>query len=231
MQTWTFAMQDLFEPHDPHSPMLLAIPSFSASMEAMMDTEIHAEPPSPPKNSIERVNKSPDTVAETTVTGIGASDSATDAPDPVDVVSDREGVFEDADKATDPPTTPDDGEIDDSDDESAPTTSDKEAKAKHEPPPTVKQLGDAMEDLKKLLKPPRSDKRQNYKDPSFDPKTIKRLEAMKLLCFNVLELEKAKAPGEKSRGIWTKASVTTARSLGHSTKNSIKPGKKKAKEL
>ena len=200
-------------------------------MEAMMDTEIHAEPPSPPKNSIECVNESPDTVAETTVTGIGASDSATDAPDPVDVVSDREGVFEDADKATDPPTTPDDGEIDDSDDESVPTTSDKEAKAKHEPPPTVKQLEDAMEDLEKLLKPPRSDKHQNYKDPNFDPKTIKRLEAMKLLCFNVLELEKAKAPGEKSRGIWTKASVTTARSLGHSTKNSIKPGKKKAKEL
>lgn len=176
METWTFAMQDLFEPQDPHNPMLLVIPSFSASG---------------------RVNESPDTVTETTVTGIGASD----------------------------------GEIDDSDDESAPTTLEKQAKAEQELPPTVKQLEEAMEDLNKLLKPPRSDKRQKYKDPSFDPKTIKCLEAMRLLCFNVLELKKSEAPGEKSRGIWTKASVTTARSLGHSTENSIKPGKKKAKEL
>ena len=193
-------MQDLFEPRDPHDPMLLAIPSFSESMEAVMNTEIHAEHHSTPRNSMEHVNESPDTVTE------GAN------------------VFEDADTAT-----PDDGEIDDSDEESAPTPLEKQRV--HELPPTIKQLEDAMEDLEKLLRPPRRDKRQKYKDPSYDTKTIKRLEAMRLLCFNVLELEKAKAPGEKCRGIWTKASVTTARSLGHSAKNSITPGKKKAKEL
>jgi hypothetical protein len=80
---------------------------------------------------MERVNENPDTVADTTVTGIGASDRATDAPDPVDVVSDTDGVFEDADKVTDP---------EDSDDASTPTTSEKQTQAKHEPPPTVKQL-------------------------------------------------------------------------------------------
>ena len=47
---------------------------------------------------------------------------------------DTESTFEDADKTTDPPGTPDNDEIDDSDDESAPTTSEKQAKAKYEPP-------------------------------------------------------------------------------------------------
>ena len=64
---------------------------------------------------------------------------------------DTEDTFEDADKATDPPETPDNGKIDDSDDELASTTSEKQAKAKYKPPPTIKQLEDAMEDLEKFL--------------------------------------------------------------------------------
>ena len=125
----------------------------------------------------------------------------------------------------------DEGEIDDSDDEIAPTASEREAKSKNEQLPSIEQLEEAMVDLEKLVRPPRCDKRQAYKDPGFDNKTIKRLEAMRLLCFNVLELERNKAPGEKSRGNWTKASVTTARSLGYSNKNSQKPGAKKAKNI
>ena len=65
------------------------------------------EPPSPLRSSMEHINES---------------------------LLDTENTFEDADKATDPPETPGNGEIDDSDDESAPTTSEKWAGAKYEPP-------------------------------------------------------------------------------------------------
>ena len=65
------------------------------------------EPPSPLRSSMERINES---------------------------LLNTEDTFKDADKTTDSPETPDNGEIDDSDDESAPTTSEKQAKAKHEPP-------------------------------------------------------------------------------------------------
>ena len=151
-------------------------------------------------------------------------------PDAGDGEVDMQELFGDIDKAPDPQTIPDEGEIDDSDDKSVPTALEKEAKSKHKPLPTVKQLEEAMVDLEKLLHPLRCNKQKTYNDPGFD-KTIKCLEAMKLLCFNVLELEANKAPGEMSQGIWTKASVTTARSLGHSIKSSQKPGAKKAKNL
>jgi hypothetical protein len=47
---------------------------------------------------------------------------------------------------------------------------------------------------------------------------------MKLLCFNVLDMEEMKTnPKEK---VWTKAAIQTTRSLGYSKKGSQKPGKK-----
>jgi hypothetical protein len=162
-----------------------------------------------------------------------AQNTELDAQDPEAIGPDVDNLFADEDDGANSPPVQDEGEIDDSDDESAPTESEKKARAKYELMPTIPQLEEAMEDLKKLLRPPRCNKRQTYKDPGFDKKTIKSLEAMKLLCFNVLELERKKAPGEtsRSRGIWTEASVTTARSLGHSKKGSKNPGKKKSKEL
>ena len=208
-------MQDVFEPHNSCEPMLLAIPSFSRSMESIIGAETCLEPSTLPRGSMEHVNMPLDREPDMQNSGDGEVD--------------MQEHFGDIDKAPDPQTIPDEGEIDDSDDESVPTASEKEAK--HELPPTVKQLKEAMVDLEKLLHPPRCNKRKTYNDPGFDKKTIKHLEAMKLVCFNVLELEANKAPGEMSQGIWTKASDTTARSLGHSIKSSQKPGTKKAKNL
>ena len=68
------------------------------------------------------------------------------------------------------------------------------------------------------------DKSQQYKDPAFDKKTVEYLQAMKLLCFNVLDMEEKKAhPKDK---VWMKASIQAAHSLGYSQKGSQKPGKK-----
>ena len=69
-------------------------------------------------------------------------------------------------------------------------------------------------------------KSQRYKDPGFDKKTVKYLQAMKLLSFNVLDMEEKEVhPKDK---VWMKASVQTARSLRYSWKCSQKPGKKNA---
>jgi hypothetical protein len=52
---------------------------------------------------------------------------------------------------------------------------------------------------------------------------------MKLLCFNVLDMEEMKTnPKDK---VWTKAAIQTAHSLGYSKKGSQKPGKKKSEHL
>jgi len=96
-------------------------------------------------------------------------------------------------------------------------------------PPTKKQIQEALVDLEKLLQPPRVDKSQRYKDPALDKKTIERLQAMKLLCFNVLDLDEKKAhPNDK---VWTKASIQTAHSLGYSRSDSQNPGKNKSEHL
>ena len=227
-------MQNLFEPQDSCKHILLAIPSFLASMEAMIDTDRNPVPSGSPQTLMECVNENlvvQDMVIETSLPNTNPLDRELDMQDHIEEELDTEASLGDTNEAQNPETIPDKGEIDDSDDEAEPTQLEKDAKVRQEPPPSVKQLEEAMEDLEKLLRPPRCNKQQSYKDPGFNNKTIKRLEAMKLLCFNVLELERKKAPGQKSRGIWTAASVTTARSLGYSKKNSLKPGLKKAKDL
>jgi len=73
------------------------------------------------------------------------------------------------------------------------------------------------------------DKSRWYKDPTFDKKTVERLHAMKLLCFNILDMEEKKAhPNDK---VWTMAAIQTACSLGYHQKGSQKPGKKKSEHL
>jgi hypothetical protein len=55
-----------------------------------------------------------------------------------------------------------------------------------------------------------------YRDPAFDKKTVKHLQAMKLLCFNILDMEETKTnPKEK---VWTKMAIQTTHSLGYSKK-------------
>jgi hypothetical protein len=122
-----------------------------------------------------------------------------------------------------------DGPIDDSDDDAAPETQEPKKKGKWLKPPTKEQIQDALVDLEKLLRPHRVNKSQQYKDPAFDKKTVECLQAMKLLCFNVLDMEEKKAhPNDK---VWTKAAIQTACSLGYCQKGSQKPGKKKLEHL
>jgi hypothetical protein len=57
--TWTFAMKDLFEPQDPRERRFLVIPSFSTSMEAIIDVKTYQEPLGFSQSSMEHVQKSP----------------------------------------------------------------------------------------------------------------------------------------------------------------------------
>ena len=71
---------------------------------------------------------------------------------------------------------------------------------------SLEQVQAAMEDIEKLLHPPRCDTWRTYKDPRFDDKLepLNWLEAMKTLCFHVIELE---SKNSKASGGWTRASV------------------------
>jgi hypothetical protein len=95
--------------------------------------------------------------------------------------------------------------------------------------PSLEDIEKAHHDLKDLLRPLQRDKSQQYKDPGFDKRTTKCLEAMKLYCFNIIDMESKKQPGET--GIWTKASVQTSKSLGFGKKGSVKPGTHHAQQL
>jgi hypothetical protein len=88
-------------------------------MEAIIGAKMHIEPSTSPRGSMGCINGPPDREPDTQDSGDGEVD---------------------IDEAPEPQTIPDEGKIDDSDDESVPTASEKEAKSRHEPPPTVKQL-------------------------------------------------------------------------------------------
>ena len=123
-----------------------------------------------------------------------------------------------------------DGPIDDSDDEAASIPPLKSSRnGIFEAAPSLEDIEKAHHDLEDLLCPLQRDKSQRYKDPGFDKRTTKCLEAMKLYCFNIIDMESKKQPGET--GIWTKASVQTSRSLGFGKKGSVKPGTHHARQL
>jgi hypothetical protein len=139
----------------------------------------------------------------------------------IDDVDDDEDITESDHK---PQDSGDDGPMDNSDDDAAPAVVAEQFRAKVKRLPTKDQIQDALADLEKLLRPPQEEKQLRYKDPAFDKKTVERLQAMKLFCFNLLDMEGEKAnPKEK---IWTRASIQTARSLGYCKNGSQKPGKK-----
>ena len=118
-----------------------------------------------------------------------------------------------------------------SDDRSVPIEPKKKTKAKQGPlVPSLEQLQAAMEDLEKLLRLPRCNTQQSYKNPGFDKKTTKQLEAIKVLCLNAIELESKKAPGDQTK-VWAQAAVLTVRTLGYSNEGSNQPGEKKSKDL
>src|SRR5260221_5713716 len=104
--------------------------------------------------------------------------------DPVEIGSDTEDFLGNEDESQ---TIPDEGEIDDTDNESAPTASEKEAQLKREPLPSIKQLEEAMVDLEKLLRPPRCDKKQMYKDPGFDQQTDLNISSFQI-CHTVFTI-------------------------------------------
>jgi len=144
------------------------------------------------------------------------------------VINDIEDDSEDNNTSWNEPIN-NDGPIDDRDDDAVPESEGPKKKGKWLKPPTKKQIQEALIDLEKLLQPPRVDKSQWYKDPAFDKKAIECLQAMKLLCFNVLDLDEKKAhPNDK---VWTKVSIQTARSLGYSRSDSQNPGKNKSEHL
>ena len=70
--------------------------------------------------------------------------------------------------------------------------------------PGPQEVKDALQDIIDILKPPRNDKRQVYKDPGLDKKTVKRLEDMKIFCRMYIDLaEKAsESDNNCTRGIW-----------------------------
>ncbi|KAJ3508503.1 hypothetical protein NLJ89_g5715 [Agrocybe chaxingu] len=216
-ESWTVEMVSMTEPSE---HMETDLPTFSTAMEMLGDV---SQEPTAQVSTIELFEEVPD--PEVFTENQRQSPYAATCED---VEDEDEGALPGDSNQVEADKDP----IDDSDDEAQPDEipgSQQRRKGKWDAAPTIPQLEEALVDLEKLLRPPRCNKRQRYSDPPFDKKTIKRLEQMKLLCFNVLDMEREKKLGE--RGIWTRASVQTARSLGNMKKGSRKPGEKKAKDL
>ena len=124
------------------------------------------------------------------------------------------------------------GPIDDSDSESAsdsdppgPDNQVRGEKGIFQPPPTLEQVETAARDLENILRPPRKDKTQSYKDVDLDKKTKKRLQDMHSFCINFIRMENRRKENLKPGSSWTLASVETAQILGYGT------GKKKSENL
>jgi hypothetical protein len=100
-----------------------------------------------------------------------------------------------------------------------------------EPAPSLEQVEAAARDLENILKPPRKDKTQSYKDIDFDKKSKKRLQDMHTFCLNFVRMETRNQQQGNSGSTWTLASVETAQILGYGKKECNKPGKKKSEDL
>lgn len=124
-------------------------------------------------------------------------------------------------------------QIDDSDDD---VVQEKLPKGHFRFPPTKEEVEATLRQLQDILKPPRQDKSQSYKDPGLNKHTIKRLEAMVMFCRAYLE-RFPKEDGCRPNGNgdfhshWMNSSLDVARLLVCAVEGSQNPGKKKAEQL
>jgi hypothetical protein len=77
-------------------------------------------------------------------------------------------------------------------------------------PPSIEEVQKALTDLSNLLKPRRK-KGCGFRDPGLDKITTERLSAMKLFCFNFVNMQ-TRHPNSPQ---WQAASLQTAKSLGY----------------
>ncbi|KAF8228903.1 hypothetical protein L208DRAFT_1132661, partial [Tricholoma matsutake] len=78
--------------------------------------------------------------------------------------------------------------------------------------PSIEQAEKAYNDLTNILKP-RWKNGPGFTDPGLDRIVTERLSAMKLFCFNYIDMSKKATAGSQ----WQAASLQTAWSLGHNT--------------
>ena len=79
-------------------------------------------------------------------------------------------------------------------------------------PPTIEQAQKRFDDLANILKP-RRNKGPGFTDPGLDKIVTERLSAMKLFCFNYIDMSKK----HTAKPQWQAASLQTAQSLGRNT--------------
>jgi hypothetical protein len=109
---------------------------------------------------------------------------------------------------------PDEDPIEDSDNETdtegPEEQSERQRGGKFVFPPSIEQAEKAFDNLMNILKPRRK-KGPGFTDPGLDKIVTERLSAMKLFCFNYLDMSKK----NKAKPQWQAASLQTAQSLGH----------------
>lgn len=95
--------------------------------------------------------------------------------------------------------------------------------------PSLQEVKDALKDMTDILKPPQNNKRQAFKDPGLDKKSVKCIEDMQILCRKFIDLAEKAPPNAK--GIWQQASIKTSQLLRHTKQGSKKPRERRACDL
>ncbi len=123
--------------------------------------------------------------------------------------------------------------LDDSDDEAGPDWGEQaRARKRFMFPPSLDEAQDALDHLRRLLKPPRpandAGKKQGIKETKFDKTMQQRLEGMRLFLWNYIDMQKKAAPNKPQ---WMNTSFQMAKSLDAGNGKGERGGKYTAERL